>query len=144
MIKDTENIVREFVRALVKREKDRAVSFFTEDVVWLTPNGKFAGKDEIRHYIEWMNSSITDLNITSTGIGLMVKDNIGVYEHIIGGNSKGRRWDALAMCVYELEGTKIRNIAMVYDRLDVARQVTTGLAKTAVNNVVREMEKGLH
>jgi len=139
-----ENVMRGFAEALVNGETERAVSFFAEDAVWYTPNGKFNGKDEIHNYIEWMKETIRDEQITGTGIDIIVKDDVGIYEHIIGGKSKGKPWKTMALCVYIVEAEKIKHVTMVYDRLDIAQQVTTGLARTAVGNIVREMEKGLH
>jgi ketosteroid isomerase-like protein len=136
--------MRDFARVLTKGDTKKAISFFTEDAVWDTPNGTFSGIEGITKYIEWMKSNITDQTITETGIGISVKANTGIYEHIIGGITKGRKWDASAICIYEFQGKKIKSIRMVYDRLKVAHQVTTGIAKTAVGNIVREMEKGLH
>jgi ketosteroid isomerase-like protein len=136
--------MRGFARVLAKGDTDKAISFFTEHAVWVTPNGTFSGIEGITKYIEWMKSNIADQTITETGIGVSVKGNTAIYEHIIGGITKGRKWDASAICIYEFQEDKIKNIRMFYDRLNVAHQVTTGIAKTAVGNIVREMEKGLH
>ena len=138
------DVMEDFAKALVDKDTDKAISFLTEDAVWLSPNGKFSNIAEISKYIEWMNNNIADQHITGTGINILVKANAGVYEHIISGISKGRKWNALALCIYEFQDNKINSIRMVYDRLNVAQQVTTGIAKTAVGNIVREMEKGLH
>lgn len=135
--------INNFAKALVNKDKDKAISFFSEDSFWVTPNGTFSGLDGISNYIEWMNNNIDNQEITESGKGILVKDKTGIYQHVISGMSKGRNWHALAICIYEFEGEKIKGITMVYDRLSVAHQVTTGIAKTAVGNVVREMEKGL-
>ena len=98
-----ENVMRGFAEALVNGETERAVSFFAEDAVWYTPNGRFSGKDEIHNYIEWIKETIRDEQITGTGIDIIVKDDVGIYEHIIGGKSKGRPWKTMALCVYIVE-----------------------------------------
>jgi len=136
--------MRDFTRVLAKGDTDKAISFFTEDAVWITPNGTFSDLEGITQYIKWMKSNIADQTITETGIGVSAKANTGIYEHVISGITKGKKWDALAICIYDFQDKKIKSIRMVYDRLNVAHQVTTGIAKTAVGNILREMEKGLH
>ena len=105
--------MRDFARVLAKGDTDKAISFFTEDAVWVTPNGTFSGLEGITKYIKWMKSNIADQTITETGIGVSVKANTGIYEHVISGITKGKKWDALAICIYEFQDKKITSIRMV-------------------------------
>jgi len=43
--------MREFTKTLEKGDIEEALSFFTDDGVWITPIGKFKGKDDIRRYL---------------------------------------------------------------------------------------------
>jgi len=139
-----EGIMRSFLKAVVEKDVDKAVSLCTEDAVWVNPLGTFKGKDEVKRYITWLNQSIPDMKITETGIGIMTQDNVGVYEHVLSGTYDGMKWEVLALCVYEFSGAKIKNLRTVYDRLLLAKQVVKGmLAKKAVNSIIGNMEKGL-
>ena len=137
--------MRDFVKALVEKDVDKALSFCTEDAIWSTPNGTFKGKEELRRYIEWTNRNVMDQKAVETGIKVVAQDNIGIYEHIIGGVVDGMKWETLALCVYEFKDDKVDNMRTVYDRLAVAKQAAKGyFAKYAVNGVVNAVEKGLH
>ena len=95
------DIMKAFTQALVDKDTDKAISFLTEDAVWISPNGKFSNIAEIRKYIEWMNNNIADQYITGIGLDVLVKANVGIYEQRIGGISRGRKWNASALCIYE-------------------------------------------
>lgn len=139
-----ESIMRDFVKAFTKRDVEKAVSFFTEDATWTTPEGTFKGKEELKRYLTWLAQSTPDLTVTDSGIGIMVQGNKGVYEHIFAGTREGVRGEMLVMCVYEFSDEKIQHARSVYDRLSLAKQVSKGwLAKRVVNCVVKRAEKGL-
>ncbi|HEY56603.1 MAG TPA: nuclear transport factor 2 family protein [Dehalococcoidia bacterium] len=139
-----EGIMRSFLKAVVEKDADKAVSLCAEDAVWVNPLGAFKGKDEVKRYITWLNQSIPDMKITETGIGIMAQGNAGVYEHVLSGTFDGMKWELLAICVYEFSGEKVKNLRTVYDRLLLAKQVSKGLlAKKAVNSIIENMEKGL-
>lgn len=137
--------MRDFVKAMVEKDVDTALSLCAENATWVTPNGTFKGRAEIRRCLEWTNAKVADQKAVDTGIKIMVQGNIGIYEHIIGGSVDGMGWETLALCVYEFKDGKIESIRTVYDRLAVAQQVAKGFfAKYAVNGVVDKMEEGLH
>ena len=48
------SIMHGFIEALVKKDVDQALSYFTDDASWKTNEGTFNGKSEIRHYLTWM------------------------------------------------------------------------------------------
>ncbi len=139
-----ENIVRDYAKALSDKDIDKALSFCTDDAVWVTPQGTFKGKEELRHYLSWMAQSMPDLLITETGIGVIAHGNKAVYEHTFFGTFEGMEWEVLAMCAYEFSGDKIQNLRTVFDRLSVAKQAAQGwMAKTAVDSIIENMQKGL-
>ena len=139
-----ESIMRDYVKALSEKDIDKALSFCTDDAMWVTPLGTFKGKEELRHYLTWMAQSMPDLLITETGIGIVVHGSKAVYEHTLSGTSQGMRWEVLAMCAYEFSGDKIQNLRTVFDRLSLAKQVAQGwMAKKAVSSIIENMQKGL-
>jgi ketosteroid isomerase-like protein len=139
-----EGLMRSFLKAVVEKDVDKAVSLCAEDAVWVNPIGTFKGRDELKRYITWLNQSIPDMKVTETGIGIMARGNTGVYEHVLSGTFDGMKWEVLAICVYEFSGEKVKNIRTVYDRLLLAKQATKGmLAKKAVNSIIENMSKGL-
>jgi len=139
-----ESIMRDFVEALVKRDVEKGLSFFTEDATYVTPHGTFKGKEELKRLLTWMTQSIPDLTLTDAGIGIMVQGNKAVYEHVLEATFEGRKWKALALCAYEFSGEKIQHLRTVFDRLSIAKQVVKGwFAERAVSSIVKGMEKGL-
>ena len=139
-----ERIIRDYVEALTKRDAEKMLSFCTEDASWIIPEGTFKGKEELKRYLTWLGQTVPDLTVTNSGIGIMVKENKGVYEHVLAGTIEGTRCEVLAICVYEFSDDKIQNVRTVYDRLSFAKQGAKGwMAKRAVNSIIKHMEKGL-
>ena len=87
---------------------------------------------------------------TRSGIGLIVKENKAVAEGIDEGWVEGKKFEMLAITVFEFNHDKIQHIRLFYDRLSVIKQVTmqykgvTGwFAKRLINYIVGRAEKGL-
>ena len=138
------SIMREFVKTLGKEDIEKTLSYFTEDGVWINPNGTFKGKEELRRYLTVMSESMQDVTVTECGNGIIVQGNKAFFEHVIAGTMKGERAEVLAMCAYEFSGDKIKESRTTYDRLSMAQQAATGLGKWMVNLIVKQAEKGLH
>jgi hypothetical protein len=74
----------------------------------------------------------------------MVQGDRAFYEHDIAATIEGKRVEGLAMCAYEFDGDKIKEVRTVYDRLLMAKQAAKGwLPKTLVNSIIKQAEKGL-
>ena len=57
---------------------------------------------------------------------------------------KGGNIKFLTLCIYESKGSKFQHLRTTYDRLSIAKQLAKGpIAKTAVNSILKRMEKGL-
>jgi ketosteroid isomerase-like protein len=139
-----ESIMRSFVRALESRDVDKALSFFTADASYLTPNGEFKGMAEIRRYLQWMLNTNSALSVQESGIGIASSGDKAAFEHIIRGTARGMRWEVPAVCTYQFSGDKIKRVVTIFDRLSLAKQVATGwMAKKGVNAVIKGAEKGL-
>ena len=140
-----EAVMRGYVSALTQKDAEKALSFVGEEADWVTPEGTFKGKKELKRYLTWMAQATTDLKITDAGIGIMVQGNKAFFEHVLHGTRDGMKWEVLAICAYEFDGEKIQHIRTVYDRLSVAKQAAKGwCAKRVVASVVGRAEKGLH
>ena len=138
-------IMRDFIKTLEKADVEKGLSFFTEDGVWVNPNGTFKGKEELRRVLTWMAQSMRDVTITETGNKIIVQGNRAFYEHVIAGTMEGMRGEVLAICAYEFKDGKIQEVRTAWDRLSMGKQVARGwLAKWIVNLVVKQAEKGLH
>jgi ketosteroid isomerase-like protein len=138
-------IMREFVQALVRKDVEKAVSYFADDASWRTNEGTFNGKSEIRNYLTWMSKMVENPRITDAGIGLLVKGNTAVYESDQEGTYEGTKYGMRVICVHEFKGEEFQNVRTIYDRLSLAKQAAKGwLAESVVNSVVNRMEKGLH
>ena len=137
------SIMREFVKTMSDGDVEKSLAYFTEDGVWVTPNGTARGKDELRRYLTVMYDQMRDIKVKECGIGIIAQGNKAFFEHVIAGTMQGKRAEVLAMCAYEFEGDKIKETRTTWDRLSMAQQVVSGLPKMMVNMMVKQAEKGL-
>ena len=141
-----EKAIRDYVDALEKNEVDRAVSFFADDAVWHAPEGEYKGKEEIKRYVTWLISPerLQDVKLKDTGIGIVVKGDKAVYEHIWESTYEGNHIREPSVCVYEFSDGKCVYHRGISDRISGARQGATGFIETRiVNTVIDRLEKGL-
>ena len=138
-------IMRNFKDAYNKKDLEESLSFFTEDADWVNPDGVFKGKEEIKNYFKWVFETVPDQKVIESGVKIIAEEDRAVYEHILEGSHEGMKYQILALCIYEFKGDKIQHVRSAYDRLSLAKQATKGkIAKTAVNSIIKQMEKGLH
>ncbi|HEX9896343.1 MAG TPA: nuclear transport factor 2 family protein [Dehalococcoidales bacterium] len=136
--------IRGFLKSSTAGDVKGALSFFTEDAVWISPQGTFKGTAQIEKLITWMNRMNKDNKVTETGIGIITQGDTGVIEHNLSGIYNGMKWESPTVCIYEFKNGKIANIRAFMDRLTQAQQAAKGMfAKWAVNAVVNGTQKGL-
>jgi len=137
-------IMRDFIQALGKKDLEKVLSLCADDAVWVTPEGSFKGKGELKRYLTWFFDVGQNLKVTESGNKIIVQGDRAFYEHIISATYRGVRTECLAMCAYEFSGEKIQQMRTVQDRLSIAKQAAKGqLAKWLVNSIVKRAEKGL-
>ena len=137
---DIASIMREFVKTTVPKDIEKKLAFFTDDGVWVTPNGTFKGKDELRR--AFLSETQRDMTVSESGNGIIAGGNNAFFEHVISGTYRSKKYEFLALCAYEFSGDKIKRVRTVYDRLLVAKQVAPGwLAKMMANSIASRMEK---
>ncbi len=142
-----EKAIRDYVNALEKNEVDRAVSFFADDAVWHAPEGEYKGKEEIKRYVTWSLSPerLQDVKLKDTGIGIVVKDDKAVYEHILEATYEGAHVRAPSVCVYEFSDGKCVYHRSISDRISGAQQGVSGFIETRITKaVIDQLERGLH
>ena len=138
-------IMRDLIKSIETGDVEKTLSLFAEDGVWINPNGTFKGREELKRYMTSSAKSMQEVKITETGNKIIVQGDKGFYEHEIAATIEGKRVEGLAMCAYEFTNGKIQEVRTVYDRLLIAKQAAKGwLAKTLVNSIVKQAEKGLH
>ena len=139
------SIMRDLIKSLETGDVEKTLSLFAEDGVMVNPNGTFKGKEELRRYLTNSSQSMRDVAVTETGNKIIVQGNKAFYEHVITATIEGKRAEGLAMCAYEFTNDKIQEVRTVYDRLLMAKQAAKGwFARTLVNLIVKQAEKGLH
>jgi len=139
------SIMRDLIKSLETGDVEKTLSLFAEDGVMVNPNGTFKGKEELRRYLTNSSQSMRDMAVTETGNKIIVQGNKAFYEHVIAATTEGKRAEGLAMCAYEFTNDKIQEVRTVYDRLLMAKQAAKGwFARTLVNLIVKQAEKGLH
>jgi ketosteroid isomerase-like protein len=138
------SMMRKFKDAFNKKDLEKTLSFFAEDADWVNPNGKFKGKEEIKNYFKWVFEINPDQKIIESGIKIIAEEDKALYEHILEGSVEGMKYQILALCIYESKKDKFQHLRTAYDRLSMAKQLAKGpIAKTAVNSILKRMEKGL-
>ena len=136
------NIMRDLVQAMAKGDIEKQLFLVTEDSVFVSPNGTFKGKDELRRYLSSRAESMQDGTVTETGNGIIVEGNKAFFEHVIASTVQGRRAEVLVMCAYEFNDGEIKEVRAVFDRLSIAQQtVKDWLPKMLVNFIVKQAEK---
>jgi uncharacterized protein (TIGR02246 family) len=137
-------IMREFVKAMAAGEVEKALSYLTDDAVWVTPYGTHKGKEAIKGLLAAMSRNMKDEKVTETGNGIIVQGDKAFFEHVLSGTYQGQKFEFLSMCAYEFSGDKIKDMRTAYDRLLVAQQCAKGwLARPVVNMVVKQSEKAM-
>jgi ketosteroid isomerase-like protein len=143
--KEIENIIRDLVYSLEKKDIDKALSFFTDDATWFTTQGTFRGRDEIKKYLVWMANSLTDVKFSDDGVGIIVQGDKAIYQSTYDALYKGIKIKVANVCTYEFSGDRIKNHWTIMDRLGLAKQAATGpIARKVVNSVIARTEEGLH
>jgi ketosteroid isomerase-like protein len=149
--KKIESMMRDFIETIEKGDVEKTLTFLAEDADYVTPEGIFKGKEELKHYLHWSAQISPNPKIKDVGIGIMVKGNKAVYEHIVEVTYEGAKYEALTLCVYEFSDEKIQHLRTVVDRLSIIKQtvesasgVKAWIGRRVVNYIVKEAEKGLH
>ena len=139
------SIMRNFKDAYNKKDLEESLSFFAEDADWVNSDGVSKGKEEIKSYFKWVFEVSPDEKIIESGGKIIAEEDRAAYEHILEGSYEGMKYQILALGIYEFKRDKIQHIRTVYDRLSMAKQLAKGkITKTAVNSIIKQMEKGLH
>ena len=138
-------IIRDFLKALEAKDGDKVLSFFAEDGDWTIPEGVFKGKEELKHYLNWMLPLFQGGKITECGNGIITQGNKAYVEFMVTGTVMGKKVEYLEMAAWEFSDDKIKHVRRVSDRLLICKQAARGwLQKWVVNYIVKQVEKGLH
>jgi ketosteroid isomerase-like protein len=119
------SVICDFVEAIVKQDVEKTLSFITEDVVWVQPEGTFKGKGEVKRLLTWLPKSFwySQVKVRDAGIGILVRGNNAVYEQIIEGvSAHDRTYEAPAISIFEFSGEKIRQYRTLCDRVTLGKQ----------------------
>jgi limonene-1,2-epoxide hydrolase len=135
-------VMRSFVQAMAAGDSAKAVSYVTDDAVYITPMGTFRGKTAIRGSIEGMARNMQNMAVKECGNGIIAQGNKAFFEHMLSGTFQGNNFEFLAMCAYEFDGDKIKNMRSTYDRLTVAQQsVKSWPASSFINMIAKQTQK---
>lgn len=143
--KEIENIIRNLIDSLEKKDIDKTLSFFTDDATWFTAQGTFKGREEIRRYVTWMVNTLKDLKFTFDGVGILIQGDKAVAQSTFDALYNGIKIKVGNVCTYEFSEDRIKNHWTIIDRLSLAQQAAKGpIERMAVKNIVARSEKGLH
>ncbi len=141
-----EIFIRNFIKTFEEMDVEKILSFFADDAVYVSVEGAFESKEELRRYFNWSIKINPNVKVRDTGVGLVVKGNKVFHEFIVDSvNPKGVPFEIHGLDVYEVSNDKIQRKRSYYDRLSIAKQVTQGwVGKRVISTIVNGMEKGLH
>ena len=108
-----EDLMRNCLKAMEEGKSAEAADFFTDDGVWITPFGKFVGKEQMKKFLNWQNSQ---MSWTAEGAGndIIVSDKKGFFEHLIKANVQGKSVEISAMCAWEFDNNdKVKEVRTV-------------------------------
>jgi len=141
--KEIENVIRNLIDSLEKKDMNRALSFFTDDATWFATQGTFKGRDEIKRYLAYLGN--LDFKFIYEGVGIIVQENKAASQSIYEATYKGTTIKVSNICTYEFSGDRIKYHWAMMDRLSMAKQFSTGpIAKKIVNSIIARTEMGLH
>lgn len=113
--------------------------------------GTFKGQEELKRVLTWDTQIMPNVKARRSGIGIIVKGNKAVTEDTSEGTYEGKKYEVMAITVFEFSGDKIQHIRLFYDKLSIIKQVTmqykgvTGwFARRLLNIIGGRAEKGLH
>jgi len=133
-----EDLMRDCLKAMVEGKNDEATDFFAEDGVWITPFGKFVGKEQIKHFLDWQSGQMT-YKIETAGNDIITSDKKAFFEHFIKANVKGKPVELSAMCAWEFDNNdKVKECRTVYDRFSTIEQAATGIGKMMVGLIAKQ------
>ena len=129
--------------AMVKKDIEKLLSFFTDDARLISSEGTFIGKKEIGRYFTWMSEPYEET--TSTTVNLIVQGDKAAHEYVIEATSAdGTRVSLPGVAMYDFKDGKAQEIRGYLDRLMMAKQVVKGwFPKRIINTIVKQAEKGL-
>lgn len=132
------------IKALEENDIEKALSFCTDDVTFVSPVGTFSGKEKVRDFFKWMIDTIQEIKFTKTGIEILVQGDKAVDEHIVTGKHDGEEVEISSICTYQFSNGKIKKMRDAYDRLTLVNQAVKGwLPKKIVGAIIQQSRKGL-
>lgn len=136
--------IRSFLKAWTSGDTKQALSLFTDDSVWINPQGTFKGNAQIEKYMNWICNTNKDFKIVENGVGIIVQGDTAFIEHDVSGTLNGMKWLVPASCAWEFKNDKVTNLRTFYDVLTQAQQAAKGMIpRWMVKTVVNASQKGL-
>jgi len=133
-----ENLMRDCVKTMADGKSGEAADFFADDGVWVTPFGKFVGKDQIKHFLDWQRSQMT-YSVEIAGNDIIASGKKAFFEHFIKANVQGKPVELCAMCAWEFnDDDKVKECRTVYDRFSTLEQAATGIGKIMIGMIAKQ------
>jgi len=133
-----EDLMRDCLKAMVEGKYKEATEFFADDGVWVTPFGKFVGKEQIMNFLNWQNSQMS-WTIERAGNDIILSDKKAFFEHLVKANVQGKSVELSAMCAWEFDNNdKVKECRTVYDRFSTLEQAATGIGKFMVGLIAKQ------
>ena len=136
-----ESVAREFLKSLESKHIEQVLACFSEDGVWIAPEGTFTSKASIRKYLEWLLGQASEMKIKECGNGIVVMDNRAFIEHSVAYKRNGEYIEYVVLCALEMKNEQVRRIRTVYDRLSLEQKLAKGrISRWAINHTLKQAE----
>lgn len=140
-----ESVARDFLKSLEAKHAGQVLACFTEDSIWISPEGTFNGKTSMRRYLEWLFGQASELKIKECGNGIIVMGNRAFIEHSVAYRRNGEYIEYVVLCALEMKNGLVHRIRTVYDRLSLEQKLAKGrISKWAIDHTMKQAEKKLH
>ena len=134
-----EDLMRDCVKAMADGKNAEAADYFAEDGIWITPFGKFVGREEILHFLDWQKDQMS-YTVEIAGNDIIISDKKAFFEHFIKANVQGKPVEMSAMCAWEFNAdNKVKECRTVYDRFSTLEQAATGIGKMMVGMIAKQL-----
>lgn len=132
---DIDKLMRDCLKNMQEGNSIDAADYFADDGVWVTPFGRFKGKEEIKKFLNWQNKTMT-WSVKESGNDIIMSGKKAFYEHEINATVEGQPVNLCAMCAWEFDdNNKVQEVRTVYDRFSTLEQAATGVGKFLVNQI---------
>lgn len=154
-VSNTVRVSEEVIRAAIAEcraamcalDVDRVLACFAEEAEVVSPDGRYAGREQVGAYVRWLYSRLSSRTVREAGAGVQVFGNTAIEEIVESIVTKdGVHLEIPVLVVNDFdEHAKLRRRAFYNDRWPMIRDIVSasgGLAGAIGRSFVSRIESG--